>query len=218
MLERSQAVAEPGLLGRVARLALEASQALVELGELRAIRDGGADVDGAGDRSRSVSAARGSRGRRCSRPAGPGSTRRRLGLLRGAMRCSMCWRRSSGVSAASGRAASEIRLRLEERAFASVEVALAAGELERVRGQSHERARAPDRRGLSSALRSGALGRCASASSRSRSSTAATARSARARRRPSSCSAAMRIARRRSCSDWMETGSSYCYRTAATHR
>ena len=58
----------------------------------------------------------------------------------------------------------------------------------------------------------------ASASSRSRASTAATRSVSSSRSRPSSCSAAMRIARRRSCSVSIETGSFFCLPNKATRR
>jgi len=58
----------------------------------------------------------------------------------------------------------------------------------------------------------------ASASSRSRASTAATRSVSSVRSRPSSCSAAMRIACKRSCSPSIETGSSFCLPKRATLR
>ena len=50
MLERTEALAEAGVLRRIAGLALESPQSLVELVHLGSVRHHGAEVDRAGDR------------------------------------------------------------------------------------------------------------------------------------------------------------------------
>ena len=130
----------------------------------------------------------------------------------------MCRKPLLGRLGGAGCPASEIRLHLQKGALARFQVARATIELLRVRRKSYLRVRngrvvrfrrstrvATDAtdgvRELTLARLDGrdALGQLESKSS-------------------SSCSAAMRIARRRSCSVSIETGSFFCLPNKATHR
>ena len=219
MLEGAEALAEAVLLRRLARLALEPAQALVELVHLGAVRNRGADVDRAGQRS----LGEGSLATREVRAPGGelrlGARERLLGLVqsREALldvleallgRLGGGWRarraRSDSIfMSAASRAASSRSRRLSSCACAARPTC----------AWSSARSSALVARPASRRTRP-----IASASSRSRSSTAATRSVSSVRSRPSSCSAAMRIACKRSCSPSIETGSSFCLPKRATLR
>ena len=211
-------------------LLLEAAEGVAEASCSPSRRGSRARAGGAARRARRARRGSGSRARRrrrCpsarSRRARPrGSTRSALRAASSACvranafsaswsvarRSSMWASRSSGVSAAAAarrvRSASILKSRLSR----DCELALAAVELLRMRREADLRVlRAPSvaRGQVEAALRFIAV--IASASSRSRCSTTATRSVSSRRSRPSSCSAAMRIARRRSCSLSIETGS-----------
>ena len=198
------------LLARLAGLALESAEPLVELGELGAARARGPTpatlrrppmLERAQPRGSSQLVALRAASSACVRANAFSAS------WSVARRASICASRSSGVVGSSGRAPREVGLLLHEQALARSSsrsrrfssCACAASPTAHGRGAS-----APAGTMLDAALDL-ALG--ASASSRSLLLDDATRSVSSRRRRPSSSSAAMRIARRRSCSVSIETGS-----------